>query len=229
MISLNELVLATHNPGKIPELAAILDTQQVLQVAKLSTAHSHGVTEPQETESSFIGNAKLKALHTYRHTGLASFADDSGLCVDILEGAPGIHSARWAENAAGERDFAQAMARLEAACRAKGDPPYRAHFACALVLVLPPANTDAPPQLIIGEGHTHGTLRFPPEGEGGFGYDPVFVPQDHTMSFATMPASQKDSLSHRARAFDALLAQLEITMRQIAFPPQSPAPPPSPQ
>lgn len=194
------LVVATHNPGKLAEMRELLSPYGIETVS----AGDLGLPEPEETGSSFAENARIKAEAAARASKLCAFADDSGLCVDALGGAPGIHSARWAGDG---RDFGEAMGQVELALRkAQAEPPFAAHFACALALAFPDGET------LIFEGKVFGTLVFPPRGMLGFGYDPIFLPYGDTRTFGEMesrekhglPADGSEALSHRARAFQAL-------------------------
>jgi XTP/dITP diphosphohydrolase len=194
------LVIATHNPGKLWELRQLLEPHGVDAVS----AGDLGVTEPEETETTFSGNALLKARASCAATGLPAFADDSGLCVDALDGAPGVYSARWGgEN----RDFSAAIRRVERDLRERGATgPFTAHFICALAIVWPDGHTEE------FEGRVDGVLVFPPRGEKGFGYDPIFLPDGLERTFGEMMSAEKHAmpddgsraLSHRARAFQAL-------------------------
>ncbi len=193
------LVIATHNPGKLWEIAALLKPYGVEAVS----AGDLGLPEPEETGDTFIANAELKALASAKGSGLPAIADDSGLCVDALDGAPGIYSARYAGEG---RDFAAAMQKLEKELAAKGaKPPFRAHFVSAISLAQPDGAVRS------FEGKVFGTLIFPPRGGLGFGYDPIFLPDGHDKTFGEMWAVEKHSipddgseaLSHRARAFQA--------------------------
>jgi XTP/dITP diphosphohydrolase len=187
------LVIASHNRGKIPEIADLLGGR----VRHLSSAIDHGVPEPEETEDSFLGNAALKALHVARATGLPALADDSGLAVTALDGAPGITSARWAEGPGG-RDFGRAMRLVE---ERLGDATDRsARFVCALALAWPDGHVEAV------EGTVEGMLVWPPRGDRGFGYDPMFQPRGHARTFGEMEAAEKHGMSHRADAFAKLVA-----------------------
>ncbi len=185
------LVLATHNPGKLREIAELLAPHEI----DIVSAAALGLAEPEETEPDFAGNARLKALAAARASGMPALADDSGLCVAALGGAPGVLSARWA----GEpRDFSHAMARVE---RALGDAADRsAWFVCVLCLAWPDG------EAALFEGRVDGALRFPPAGGHGFGYDPIFVPAGEARSFGEMPPSEKHATDHRARAMAALRA-----------------------
>jgi XTP/dITP diphosphohydrolase len=188
------LVAATHNPGKAREIAALLDGR-----FETVTAGSLGLPEPDETEATFIGNAVLKARAAADASGLVAIADDSGLSVAALGGQPGVLSARWAVPHEGApRDFGYAMQRLQQALAASGSDDRSAFFTCALAVAWP----DGP--VVAVEGKAHGTLQFPPRGERGFGYDPVFVPQGDSRTFGEMDPAEKDAISHRARAFEKL-------------------------
>ena len=189
-----KLVAATHNPGKARELAELLSGRfEVISAGSLNLA------EPDETESTFVGNALLKARAAAEASGLIALADDSGLSVAGLDGAPGIYSARWAGP---DRDFALAMAKLEERLEATGSEDRSAWFTCALAVAWPGG-----PAVVV-EGRVDGSLVFPGRGALGFGYDPIFVPKGHAATFGEMAPSLKDSLSHRARAFEMLRAAL---------------------
>jgi len=186
------LVVATHNPGKAREIAALLDGN-----FKVLSADQAGVPEPDETETTFVGNAVLKARHAATASGLVSLADDSGLSVRALGGNPGIYSARWAEPG---KDFALAMKRVE---RELGNAADRsAFFTSALAVAWPDGSVFAV------EGVIEGTLVFPPRGDRGFGYDPIFVPEGDDQTFGEMDPDAKEAISHRTRAFAALKAAL---------------------
>ena len=188
------LVVATHNPGKARELAEILEGRFILVAAgKL------GLPEPDETETSFVGNALLKARAAADASGLVALADDSGLSVKALGGAPGIYSARWAGP---EKDFSLAMRNVEARLEEAAATDLSAWFTCSLAVAWP----DGP--AVVVEGRIDGTLTFPPRGDLGFGYDPIFVPEGHSLTFGEMAALTKDGMSHRARAFVKLKAAL---------------------
>jgi len=184
------LVVATHNPGKLVEIAELLSP---FGVAVLGAA-ALGLREPDETGASFEANAELKARAAAEASNLPALADDSGLVVPALGGAPGIYSARWA---GAERDFGRAMARVERDLAGKRDR--RAHFVAALALAWPDAHTET-----FG-GEVHGTLTWPPRGERGFGYDPMFVPAGETLTFGEMEPATKHAMSHRAQAFRKLV------------------------
>lgn len=189
-----QLVLATHNAGKLREIAALLAPHGVDAVG----AAALGLAEPEETGDSFVANAALKA-RAAAATGLPALADDSGLVVPALGGAPGIHSARWAGP---ERNFATAMERLRQ--ELDGDwitaSDFSAYFVCALALVWPDGHCDAV------EGRVYGRLDWPPRGDKGFGYDPIFSPRGHDITFGEMEPEAKHAISHRADAFRKLVA-----------------------
>lgn len=189
------LVVATHNPGKARELAAILENR-----FDLVTAGELGLPEPEETETTFVGNALLKARAAARGSGLIALADDSGLSVAALDGAPGVYSARWAGP---DKDFALAMAKVESRLEATGLKDRAAWFTCALAVAWP----DEGPALVV-EGRLDGQLVFPGRGDRGFGYDPIFVPQGGQETFGEMDPAAKDAMSHRALAFAKLKAAL---------------------
>ncbi len=192
------LVAATHNPGKAREIAALLE-------GRFTTiaAGALGLAEPEETEATFMGNAVLKARLAADASGHVALADDSGLCITALKGAPGVLSARWAEvGETGRRDFAVAMQRVEAEVRDSGDPDRSAYFICALALAWPNG-----PVLVV-EGRIDGQMTFPPRGDQGFGYDPIFTPEGGALTFGEMVPAAKDAISHRARAFEKLKAAI---------------------
>jgi XTP/dITP diphosphohydrolase len=194
-----KLVIATHNEGKLRE---IRDLMRPFGIECLGAAELD-LPEPEETGVTFIDNAELKARASADLSGLPALADDSGLSVDALHGEPGIHSARWAEDEAGTRDFGRAMERVWQAVQAAGpDAGHDAHFTCALSLAWPDGTVES------FEGKVHGTLVWPPQGENGFGYDAMFVPLGYDLSFGEMDPGQKHALSHRAHAFEKLTAAL---------------------
>lgn len=191
------LILATHNAGKVREVAALL-APWGLEVTGVGDL---GLPEPEETESSFLGNARIKALAAATATGQVALADDSGFSVAALDGLPGVWTADWAKQPDGTRDYAKAMAEV-ARKAGEADPEGKdrgAWFSCALVLAWPDGHTEG----FLGEAH--GTWIWPGRGEAGHGYDPIFVPAGETLSFAEMDPARKNAISHRARAF-ALLA-----------------------
>jgi XTP/dITP diphosphohydrolase len=189
------LIAATHNAGKVRELKDLFEPlgYDVVSAAELD------LEEPEETETTFTGNAILKARAAATATGCPALADDSGLAVDALNGQPGIYSARWA----GEpRDFGKAMEKVETE-RAKADPTNRrAKFVCALAVVWPDGHSE------VFEGEVHGDLVWPPRGHRGFGYDPAFVATGERLTFGEMDPAKKHAMSHRANAFAKLKAAL---------------------
>jgi XTP/dITP diphosphohydrolase len=195
-----KLVIATHNSGKLWEMRELLAPYGVDAVS----AGELGLAEPEETGKTFAENARLKASSAAAAAQLPAFADDSGLCVEALDGAPGIYSARWAGET---RDFGSAMRKLEAELEARAaTPPFRAAFISALCMAWPDGHAEE------FEGRVDGELVFPPRGTKGFGYDPIFLPEGHAKTFGEMmsaekhaiPADGSRALSHRARAFQAL-------------------------
>jgi XTP/dITP diphosphohydrolase len=187
------LVAATHNSGKARELAALLAGFDVVSAADL------GLGEPAEPETTFSGNALIKARAAADASGLIAIADDSGLCVAALDGAPGVHSARWAGPG---RDFGHAMALVERRLNERETDDATAWFICSLAVAWPRG-----PAVVV-EGRVDGALTFPPRGNRGFGYDPIFLPQGADQTFGEMTAADKDHLSHRSRAFARLKAAL---------------------
>jgi XTP/dITP diphosphohydrolase len=187
------LVLATHNPGKVVELAELLGPHGLDVVS----AGSLGLAEPEETGLTFVANAELKALAAAKASGLPAIADDSGLCVDVLGGAPGIYSARWAGP---DKDFDAAMAKVNTAMGQDG--PRTAHFICALTIAWPDDHLESV------EGRVDGRLVWPPRGQNGFGYDPMFVMDGKSRTFGEISRDEKEADNHRARAFRQLAALL---------------------
>lgn len=204
-----KLVIATHNPGKLAELRELLAPYGVEAVS----AGEFGLGEPEETGEDFRANARIKAISAARSAKLPAFADDSGLVVDALDGAPGIHSARWAGKPA---DFSAAMARIERLLQERGATSAdkrKAHFVSALCVAWPDGHLQEV------EGRVDGTLVWPPRGTAGFGYDPVFLPDGHSRTFGEMAGIEKHGLpprglglSHRARAF-VKLAEIALEPR----------------
>ena len=188
------LVAATHNPGKAREIEALLDGDY-----RIVTAGALNLPEPDETETTFVGNAMLKARHAAQLSGEVSLADDSGVSVAALDGAPGIFSARWAGPS---KDFALAMKKVEDRLDEIGSTDRRAWFTSALAVAWP----DGP--CVVVEGVVHGELTFPPRGERGFGYDPIFVPEGQTLTYGELDPAVKEADSHRTRAFMKLKAAL---------------------
>ncbi len=193
------LVIATHNAGKLREIRELLAPHGIECVG----AAELDLPEPEETGITFVDNAELKARASADLSGLPALADDSGLSVDALHGRPGIHSARWAEDEAGARDFGPAMQRVWSEVEAAGpDAGHNAHFVCALSLAWPDGNIES------FEGKVHGTLVWPPRGDQGFGYDPMFVAAGMDHTFAEILPQEKHTISHRAKAFKKLVAAL---------------------
>jgi len=193
-----KLIVASHNKGKLVEIAELLTRFNVETVG----ADALGLPEPAETGDTFIANAELKALAAATVAGLPALADDSGLAVDALDGAPGIYSARWAETAGG-RDFDFAMHKIEMALNnVQGQKPAKrtARFICALSLAWPDGHVES------FEGKVEGTLVWPVRGKNGFGYDPIFLPLGGDMTFGEMQPDAKHAISHRADAFEQLVA-----------------------
>lgn len=189
-----KIVVATHNPGKVRELGLLLEGR-----FNLVSAGELNLPEPEETEVSFVGNALLKARLAADASGLIALSDDSGLSVTALGGEPGIYSARWAGP---DKDFYEAMAKVERRMQESEDKSTHAWFTCALAVAWPHG-----PAFVV-EGRLDGNLTFPPRGLHGFGYDPIFVPEGHQMTFGEMDPKAKDDMSHRMRAFDQLKAAL---------------------
>ena len=188
----SQLVVASHNPGKVREIKALLGPHGIEPIG----AGDLGLSEPDETETTFAGNAELKAKAAALASGHFALADDSGLSVQALGGAPGIYSARWAGPT---KDFSLAMARIEKELRDRGTGDFAAHFTCALSLCSPHGEM----RTFVGEVHGH--LTFPPRGAKGFGYDPIFIAEGMNITFAEMDQAAKHAISHRARAFEKLL------------------------
>jgi len=188
----DKLVLATHNQGKLREINELLADRQI----EVLSAATLGLKEPEETETSFTGNARLKAQAAAQATSLPALADDSGLVVEALNGDPGIYSARWAGP---EKDFAMAMQLVEQKLAESGSDDRRAHFICSLSLVWPDGFD------VTVEGRVDGTLVWPPRGTNGFGYDPMFIANGYDQTFGEMDPALKHAIGHRADAFDQLL------------------------
>jgi non-canonical purine NTP pyrophosphatase (RdgB/HAM1 family) len=191
----SRVVVASHNEGKVREVAELMAPHGIDAVS----AGALGLPEPEETGASFIANAILKAEVAARGLGLPAIADDSGLSVDALDGAPGVLSARWAGP---DKDFAMAMRNVEERLQGLGatTPQQRsAHFVCALAVAWPDH------ERAVFEGRVAGTLMWPPRGARGFGYDPMFLPDGHDLTFGEMDPDAKHAISHRARAFRQLV------------------------
>lgn len=192
----DRLLVATHNQGKLEEIAALLAPYRITCVS----AGDLGLAAPDETESTFLGNARIKAHAAVKATGLPALADDSGIEVEGLGGAPGVHTADWAMTPAG-RDFAAAMRRTWAGLETVSAPyPRRARFRATLVLAWPDGHDE------VFEGRVEGQVVWPMRGRQGHGYDPMFQPEGYDITFAEMDPAEKNRISHRADAFAKLAA-----------------------
>jgi XTP/dITP diphosphohydrolase len=185
------LVIASHNPGKLREIAELLTPYDVT----VQSAAELGLPEVKENGKTFLANAEIKAIAVAKATQLPALADDSGLVVAALDGAPGIRSARWA---GAKRDFAPAIERVQREMGRKKDRS--AHFVCVLSLAWPDGHVES------FEGRADGTIVFPPRGDKGFGYDPIFQPNGYSITYGEMEPAAKHSISHRADAFKKLIA-----------------------
>lgn len=190
------LVIASHNPGKVREIGALLEPLGV----RVQSAAELDLPEPVETGTTFLANAELKAraavASASAEPGITALADDSGLVVPALDGAPGIYSARWAGP---DKDFGAAMAKVQTALEAGGVDERRAYFACALTLAWSDGHVESV------EGRVEGRLTWPPRGDHGFGYDPMFIPDGYDVTFGEMDPDRKHAISHRADAFRRLV------------------------
>ncbi len=182
------LVVASHNQGKVREIADLIAPFAIEAIPASALA----LAEPEETEPTFVGNALIKAHAAASASGMAALSDDSGLCVDALDGEPGVLSARWAGP---RKDFRDAMQKVHERLRDGGAKDRTAHFVCALAIAWPDGHAET------FEGRVTGQLVWPPRGTLGFGYDPMFVPEGHSITFGEMRPAQKHGMSHRARAF----------------------------
>ena len=190
-----ELLIATHNRGKLEEIADLLSPFSV----SVSSNADHGLPEPEETETTFAGNARIKAHAAVKATGLPALSDDSGITVDGLDGAPGVYTADWAETPNG-RDFVMAMTRTWEELNARNvTGPRLAQFRCCLVLAWPDGHDE------VFEGVMPGQLVWPMRGDQGHGYDPIFQPDGYTETFGEMDRWEKNKISHRADAFKKLI------------------------
>jgi len=195
-------VIASHNDGKIKEIADLIAPFGLA----VKGAAELGLPEPEETETTFRGNALLKARAAAQAAGEVALADDSGLTVEGLDGAPGVYSARWA----GEpRDFMKAMTRVNEALAERPEAPRTARFVCALALAAPSGETA------VYEGGVSGKVVWPPRGENGFGYDPIFEPDGRSVTFGEMDPAEKHAMSHRAAAFDRLVKAVFKTQSSL--------------
>ena len=190
------ICLASHNAGKLREIAELLAPYGI----EVVSAGELGLPEPAETEDSFAGNARIKAHFAARESGLPALSDDSGICVDGLDGAPGVYTADWAETPDG-RDFPMAMTKTWEMLEARNAPePRTARFCCTLCLAWPDGHDE------LFEGKVEGRLSWPMRGDLGHGYDPIFVPEGHDITFGEMDPALKNTISHRADAFAKLRA-----------------------
>ena len=192
-----KIVLASHNAGKLREIKALLNPFGIECMA----AGDFDLEEPEETESTYAGNARIKAHFAAQQTGLPALSDDSGISIDALDGAPGVYTADWAETGSG-RDFMQAMRRAQQELvKKKAMAPWLACFNCTLCLAWPDGHDE------IFAGIAPGQVVWPVRGENGFGFDPMFVPNGYNITFAEMSPEQKAPLTHRARAFEQLVSE----------------------
>ena len=194
---MQKLILATHNKGKVSELSELLSPfgYEILSAGQLR------LPEPKETGATFHENARLKAVASAVAAKLPTLADDSGLCIPALDGKPGIHSARWGGP---EKDFVKACAKIKAELEAKGlSPEVPAYFICVLSLAQPNGTS------VEFEGRIDGTLTFPARGDAGFGYDPIFIPEQSNKTFGEMSQLEKNQRNHRADAFKKFVQYLE--------------------
>ena len=189
------LIAATHNSGKVCELRDLMEPLGFEVVSAIDL----DLPEPEETETTFTGNAILKARAAAEAKGAPALSDDSGLAVEALGGAPGIYSARWGGP---ERDFNLAMEKVRDELSKEGSGNTRAKFVCALAVVWPDG------EAVVFEGYVHGNLTFPPRGDKGFGYDPIFIADGETETFGEMDPAKKHAMSHRADAFKQLRSAL---------------------
>ena len=191
-----KIVLASHNKGKLREISALLAPYGI----EVISAGDLGFDEPEETESTFAGNARIKAHFAAKESGLPALSDDSGIMVDALDGQPGVFTADWAETPNG-RDFPMAMKKVWDLLEAKNAPaPRTARFCCTLCLAWPDGHDE------VFEGKVEGSLTWPMRGDKGFGFDPMFVPLGHDITFAEMDPDKKQAMSHRADAFTKFVA-----------------------
>ena len=191
-----ELVIATHNHGKLEEIKHLFETFKV----KIRGAGELGIIEPEETEDTFVGNARIKAHSAAKESQTPSLADDSGITIDALNGAPGVYTADWAETSGG-RDFVYAMEKTQnALAEVDATHPRSAQFRCTLVLAWPDGHDE------VFKGMIAGSLVWPMRGENGHGYDPIFLPDGYNQTFGEMDRWEKNRISHRADAFTKLLS-----------------------
>ncbi len=189
----DELVIATHNRGKLDEIAAVMGGR----IKKFYTSSDFGLEAPAETGTTFLENAAIKALYTAQKTGKPALADDSGLCVDALDGAPGVYTADWAERPDGKRDFIYAMKTVHEKIGA--NPNRRGQFVSCLVLAWPDGHTESV------EVRVQGTLVWPMRGHGGHGFDPMFQPEGYDSTYAEMTMEDKNAISHRGQSLREMI------------------------
>lgn len=194
-MNLSEVIFASHNAGKIKEIKELLEPLGI----KVKSAVDVDLPDVAETGTTFAENSLLKSQTIAKLTGVPCIADDSGLCVDALNGAPGVYSARYAPN----RDFVKGMKKLLEEMAQSRNKSRKAHFSCVISLAFPDGEYK------LFEGRVNGEIATVPSGEGGFGYDPLFVPEGYDCSFAQMPKSEKNKISHRGRAVAKLLEYLK--------------------
>ena len=191
------LIIASHNNGKVIEIRDLLSNYNVM----ISSSEEYGMKEPEENGSTFEENALIKATETSKFCGQVSLSDDSGLCVDALNGEPGIYSARWAGP---EKDFLKASKTIEELLIKDGSKNYSAHFVCVLAVCWPDGESR------VFKGKIYGDLTFPPQGKLGFGYDPIFIPKNYDITFGQMNPDVKHKISHRSIAFDLFSREILV-------------------
>ena len=195
-----KLLIATNNKGKFSEIESLLNHINIKSVPTFQ----FNLAEPEETGTTFAANSLLKAKYYAAKTGLTALADDSGLCVEAMNGAPGIYSARFAKNSDGQDDFPAAFEKIFSEIEKNSPQNFRAFFICNLSIFDPKTNFE-----ISFEGRVDGNLTFPPRGDQGFGYDPIFIKNGLNKTFGEMAAEEKDQISHRADAFNKLVEWLK--------------------
>lgn len=196
----DQLLIATNNKGKFAEIEALLKEINIQAIPTFQ----FNLEEPEETGATFAENSLLKARYYAKKTGLVALADDSGLCVEAMNGAPGIYSARFAKNDQGENNFNQAFAKIFSEIAKKSPQNHRAFFICNLAIFDPKTNFE-----ISFEGRVDGELTFPPRGNKGFGYDPIFIKDGMNQTFGEISPQEKDQISHRGNAFKKLVDWLK--------------------
>ncbi len=196
----NKLLIATNNKGKFAEISALLTE---INIKSIGTSE-FDISEPEETGKTFAQNSLIKAKYYAQKTGLVALADDSGLCVEAMNGNPGIYSARFAKNSEGKDDFTTAFKKISDEITKNSPSNFRAFFICNLSIFDPKTNFE-----ISFEGRVDGNLTFPPRGNLGFGYDPIFIKDKMTQTFGEISAQEKDKISHRGQAFEKLVNWLK--------------------